>query len=130
MRRHVLILALDAGLPADLEGADVLVVTPALNTRLRHWLSDEDAARRRASERLSSSLEQLRRRGVRAFGMVGDADPLQALTDALRTFPADEIVVVQGPEPPNHLAHDLVTRARRRFTPTVVESGARLALAA
>ena len=38
--------------------ADVLVVAPALNSRLRHWLSDEDEARGVASQRLQSCLDR------------------------------------------------------------------------
>ncbi len=30
-------------------------------------------------------------------GQVGDADPVQAVEDALRTFPAQEVVFVTGP---------------------------------
>jgi hypothetical protein len=130
MRRHVLILALGGDVPDDFRGADVHVVAPALNSWLRHWLSDEDAARRRASDRLVSSLDQLRRRGVRAFGSVGDADPLQALADALRTFPADEIVIAEGPERPNRLSHELASRARRQFAQPVVDGGHALPIAA
>jgi hypothetical protein len=35
--------------------AEVLVVAPALNSRLRHWTSDEDAARAAAAGRLPSA---------------------------------------------------------------------------
>src|SRR5438105_765845 len=48
--------------------SDVLVVAPALNSRLRHWLSDEDGARRRAEDRLARSLERLAGEGVDAKG--------------------------------------------------------------
>jgi hypothetical protein len=37
------------------DGSGVLVVAPALNTRLKHWLSEEDDARRRAADRLAGS---------------------------------------------------------------------------
>src|SRR5712691_5964053 len=48
------------------EGYDeeVLVVTPALNTPLKHWVSDEDGARALAQERLDESLARLRAAGV------------------------------------------------------------------
>ena len=39
----------------------VFVVCPALNSRLRHWLSDEDGARTRAEQRLADSLAALAR---------------------------------------------------------------------
>ena len=107
--RKVLVVALgsDGKLTQDLRGASVLVVAPAFNSRLRHWLSDEDPARRRASERLAATLDRLHRGGVHAEGRVGDADLMLAITDALRTFPADEIVFVGEPEHPHRLARGL-----------------------
>ena len=90
-------------------GGEVLVVAPALNDRLRHWLSDSDDARRRASERLLACLAALESADVDAEGMIGDADPLQAALDALALFPADEIVVATHPEGrSNWLARELV----------------------
>ena len=95
---------------------DVLVVSPALNSPLRHWASDEDDARRQAQERLESSLERLREVGINARGEVGDGDPLQAMEDALRTFGADEIIVSTHPEGRSHwLERGIVTAARERF---------------
>jgi hypothetical protein len=72
---------------------DVWVVCPALNTKIRHWTSDEDEARARAQQRLRETLEVLQREGFDADGDVGEADPVQAMEDALRLFPADEAIV-------------------------------------
>ena len=95
------------------DGGEVLVVAPALNNRLRHWLSDSDEARRCASERLLACLAALESADVDAEGMVGDADPLQAALDALALFPADEIVVATHPAGrSNWLARGLVERLR------------------
>jgi hypothetical protein len=92
--------------------AEVLVVAPALNSRLRHWLSDEDRARARAAKRLEACVARLCAAGVAAEGRIGDADPLQAIADALVVFPADELIVAtHPPERSNWLEHDLVTRA-------------------
>src|SRR5262249_12265546 len=88
---NVLVIALDDEIPSGLPNGDVLVVAPALNSRLRHWLSDDGVARGRASDRVASFVAGLERRGVRAEGRVGDADPMQAIADALAIFPADEI---------------------------------------
>jgi len=94
----------------------VLVVSPALNTRLRHIASDEDPARAQARERLDRSLAELERNGVQASGEVGDGDPLQAIEDALRTFGADEIVISTHPEGrSNWLERGVVTNARERY---------------
>src|SRR4051794_35412813 len=75
------------------EGADVLVVAPALTTRLACWASDDARPRREAEERLTICLASLRASGLDAEGYVGDADPLVAAADALELFGADEIVV-------------------------------------
>jgi hypothetical protein len=96
--------------------AEVLVVCPALNSPLRHWASDEDAARARAQARLDESLGALAGAGVEARGEVGDADPLQAIDDALRTFGADEIVIsTHPPGRSNWLEKEIIVRARERY---------------
>jgi nucleotide-binding universal stress UspA family protein len=95
---------------------EVLVVCPALNAPLRHWVSDEDEARREAQRRLDKSLARLRQDGVNVRGEVGDADPLQAMEDALRTFGADEIIISTHPEGrSNWLERGVVSGARERF---------------
>jgi GABA permease len=97
-------------------GADVLVVCPALNSPLRHWASDEDGARAGAQARLEESLAALADAGVEARGEVGDADPIQAMDDALRTFGADEIVVsTHPPGRSNWLERGVIERARDRY---------------
>jgi hypothetical protein len=96
--------------------SEVLVIAPALNSRLRHWMSDEDAARRGAEVRLVACLERLDAMGVHAQGWVADADPIRAIEDALRIFTADEILISTHPQArSNWLAADLVGRARVRF---------------
>jgi hypothetical protein len=95
---------------------EVLVVTPALNSPLKHWVSDEDDARAAAQDRLNASLAQLAEAGVQARGEVGDGDPLQAMEDALRTFGADEIIISTHPEGRSHwLERGVVEKARQRF---------------
>ena len=95
---------------------EVLVVTPALNSPLKHWISDEDDARAAAQERLQASLAKLADAGVEARGEVGDGDPLQAIEDALRTFGADEIIISTHPEGRSHwLERGVVAKARERF---------------
>jgi hypothetical protein len=100
------------------EGYDeqVFVVCPALNSPLRHWASDEDNARIQAQERLNTSLSRLRQVGVDAKGEIGDAEPLQAMEDALRLFGADEIIISTHPEGRSHwLEKGIVDGARERF---------------
>jgi hypothetical protein len=125
-RRRILVIAnetvagerlRDAIQRAATEGpSEVLVVSPALNSPVRHWASDEDGARERAQERLDASLGRLSAAGIEARGEVGDSDPLQAIEDALRTFGADEIVISTHPEGrSNWLERGVVSGARQRF---------------
>src|SRR6478752_2630097 len=95
---------------------EVLVVTPALKSPLRPWVSDEAGARAAAQERLDASIAMLAQAGVEARGEVGDGDPLQAIEDALRTFGPDEIVISTHPEGrSNWLERGVVEHARERF---------------
>lgn len=97
-------------------GADVLVVAPALNSRLRHWVSDTDAAVRAARERLGTAVEELARRGVSARGEIGDAEPLHAIEDALVGFDPEQILLSTHPPGHSHwLEKGLVEEARERF---------------
>ena len=96
--------------------AEVLAVAPALDSRLRHWLSDEDAAREAAKERLQRCIHALHRSGVEATGMLGDPDPVQALRDALTFFQPDVLIVATHPRGrSNWLATNLVERASEHF---------------
>jgi hypothetical protein len=95
---------------------DVLVVVPALNSRLRHWLSDVDDAVARAHDRLALALAELRTRGISAHGEVGDANPLVAIEDALAGFAASAIVIATlPPGRSNWLERGLIDKARARF---------------
>ena len=124
--RRILVVANETVTGAELREAieraasghrsQVLVVTPALNSKLRHWASDEDGARAAARTRLADSLSSLSAIGVDARGEVGDSDPLQAMEDALRTFGADEIIISTHPEGrSNWLERGVVDSARERF---------------
>jgi hypothetical protein len=100
------------------EGYDELVrvICPTLLSRVRFIASDEDKARANAQERLEHSLSRLREVGVNCEGEVGEADPLQAIEDALRTFSPDEIIISTHPEGRSlWLERDVVRAARERF---------------
>jgi hypothetical protein len=109
-------LAGDVARRASDAGLDVLVVAPALNSRLRHWVSDVDDAVARARERLDLAVAELRGRGLCARGEIGDSNPLLAIADALASFPAEEIVIVtHAPRQSNWLEHGLIEKAGVRF---------------
>jgi GABA permease len=101
---------------ASLAPIEVLVVAPALNSRLRHWVSDVDDAVARAHDRLDVAIAELRGRGILARGEVGDANPVLAIADALACFPAAAIVIsTHPPGQSNWLERGLIDKVRARF---------------
>lgn len=74
--------------------AVVLVMAPARPTAISEWLSDVEPGRDRAQVLLVHSVAALAATGVEARAELGDADPVQAIEDTLRTFPADELILV------------------------------------
>lgn len=120
--KRILVVAdetvVDDVLPEDVrkrvkEGDDVVVVFPSLNSRLRHWMSDEDKARAETERRREVSIEKFEEAGVKATGEVGDPDPVQALDDALRKYGADEVIIAPRRRRPTHwLERNIVGRLR------------------
>jgi rubrerythrin len=100
----------------------VMVVAPALtHSRLHYLASDVDGEAAEAEERMVGLRDALAGVGVPATGRVGDPDPLTAIDDALREFPADEIVLAtHSVERSTWLERDLVHAARERFAPRLV----------
>jgi hypothetical protein len=95
--------------------SEILVLTPALaRSRAAHWASDTDEATELARQRMELSLQAIEEAtGLRARGLVGDSDPNIAIEDALREFPADEIIIsTHPPERSRWLEQGVVSRAR------------------
>ena len=81
------------------DDAEMLVVAPASGiSRRLDWLTnaEDDAHAEADSDRGQSQQRQPRPRTWKP--QVGDSDPLQAIEDALRTFAADEIIIVTCPD--------------------------------
>jgi hypothetical protein len=89
---------------------EVLVLAPATNRALAEWLSDLADARFDAQRRLALSIGTLAAAGVEARGRVGDADPVQAVEDTLRSYQAREVAVVAGPDAPEAALTELARR--------------------
>jgi hypothetical protein len=93
--------------------SEILVVTPAITSAVKHWLSDVDEAIEAAEARRSDSVRTIEALGLRARGEVGDSDPNVAIEDALRTFPADEVIIsTHPPDRSRWLERGVVRRAR------------------
>jgi hypothetical protein len=96
---------------------EIFVVTPALaGSRASHWASDIDEAMELARQRMELSLIAIDALGLKARGEIGDSDPNVAIEDALRVFPADEIVIsTHPPDRSRWLEHGVVERARNEI---------------
>ena len=76
---------------------EIEVRAPASKIGRLDWLTNaEDDAREEAANLAGEVADALPTDSVEAH--VGDTDPLRAIEDALRTFPADEVIVVTRPD--------------------------------
>ncbi len=96
---------------------EVLVITPALaGSRAAHWASDIDESIELARERLEQSLAAIEGLGLPAQGEIGDSDPQLAIEDALRLFPADEVLIsTHPPQRSRWLEQGVVAGAREKL---------------
>jgi len=108
--------ALKEAIGSDAADAEVMVVAPALNSRFRFWMSDDDEAIARAESVQEETVERMEEEGIDAAGDTGEADPLLAINDVLQTFEADEIVLFthEGGKR-NWLEEGIVDAAKERF---------------
>jgi len=97
--------------------ADVRIVAPAADISPLRWLtSDEDAARAEAEGVAKEASTAVETEAARVEAEAGDTNPIQAIEDALRTFPADELVIVTRPDQDSTwLEQGTATRALERF---------------
>ena len=96
--------------------SQVRVVVPALpSSRLEHLANDVDSTLAEARGRLEDSLRTMRGAGLTADGQVGDHhDPNAAIEDALREFPADEVIIsTHPPQRSKWLESGVVERAKQ-----------------
>jgi hypothetical protein len=85
--------ALQGLLGNDIE--EVRVVSPAVKQSRLQWLTNEEDDARAEAERTAAEVaESAADAAEHVEAEAGDPDPLLAVEDALRTFPADQIVVV------------------------------------
>ncbi len=90
---------LRSALGEEIEGAEVLVISPASNqSKVAFWVSDSDEAIQEAERAQEETVERLEEEGVDAAGDTGEGELAVAIQDALATFAADRIVVFTHPE--------------------------------
>jgi hypothetical protein len=72
---------------------EIMVMTPALPSRIEWLASATNKSRQQADERLRTVLRQLEELGSEVSGAVGADDPLLAFEDAIRDFAPDHLVI-------------------------------------
>jgi hypothetical protein len=78
----------------DGHGPVIEVLAPVLQSRTHFVTTDIDRETRAAQRRLDATVAAARRHGLRADGEVGDPiNPLQSLSDELRRYEVDEVIV-------------------------------------
>lgn len=128
LRRHILVVVnapleetgtIEATVGATRTGRrdvfepEVVLVAPCCSRFFERWTSDVGPGRERAQRNLVLSVAALAAAGVAARARVGDEDMTQAVEDTLRSFPATEVVVVDGAKPTDDDAVESI-RARLR----------------
>ena len=108
--------ALRSALDDAADDVEVLVIAPALISKMRWILADPDPAIRRAEEVQEETVERLDEEGIDAAGDTGESDPLLSIQDNLQTFAADRIVLFTHREGKrNWLEEGVVEEAKERF---------------
>ena len=107
----------------DVDGAEVLVVSPAVNeSPVAFWMSDSDAAIAEAESTAQATAQALAGEGARTRAKAGESEPLLALQDALATYPADRVLVfVRADDAARYREDDVAGEAERRFGVAVTE---------
>ena len=100
----------------EVEGAEVLVISPATNqSKLAFWVSDSDEAIHEAEVAQEETVERLEEAGIDAAGDTGESEPAVAIQDALATFAADRIVVFSHAGEKDYREDEGLANAEQRF---------------
>lgn len=83
-----------AAFEGDGGAVEALAVVPLRQGLLDRWACDTERSRKLAEGRLAMVLGALRRAGVRADGRLGDENPVQAIEDVLRSYPATRVALL------------------------------------
>jgi hypothetical protein len=95
---------------------EVLVVAPALPSRIAWLASDSDKTREIADRRLRVIVDQVAGEETKTEGVVGADDPLLAFEDAIADFQPDHLLIgLRGPGQSGWQERGLVDKVLERF---------------
>ena len=99
------------------DDVEVRIAAPPVELSRLDWLTnDEDEARAEAEDIARGAEQAVGPAADRRETEVSDTNPLKAIEDALREFPADEVIVVTRPEDEARwLEEGAADEARERF---------------
>lgn len=110
-------LVLRDEIEARLRGAvAVHLVVPVCVSPLHFLTDDENDERRDSTESLLLSVRLLQQHGVPTTGSLGGDDPLEAMTDALRRFPATRVLLAVPPDDENYSLERRLLENERALT--------------
>ena len=99
--------------------AEIRVVVPAAGVSPFEWLTNDEDAARAEADAVAARTEAAT--GPHTHAFAGDTDPVQAVEDALRTGPADELLIVTRPDAEaDWLEGGSVAESLRRFRLPIV----------
>lgn len=81
---------------SDGRPTQVLALAPSHSSFLDRWASEPGRAEAEARRKLEVTIESLEREHVEARTAIGDSGLILAVEDALRKFPADEVILATG----------------------------------
>jgi hypothetical protein len=91
----------------------VHLVVPVRVSHLHFLTNDEFNEAQDAEQSMLTSVGLLRQRGVSATGSLGSDKPLESMTDALGSFPANDVLLATPPYDESYwLERDLLEKAR------------------
>jgi hypothetical protein len=98
---------------SDRTATEAMILAPVVaSSRLGGLADDVDAELQTATRRVHAAVAALQGEGVQASGRTDIADPMESLSDGLREFPPNEIVMLPGREAKWGAASDLAERVR------------------
>ena len=98
------------------EEAEIRIVAPTAELSPLQWLANDEDEERARAQRVAHEAASAVAGEASVEAQVGDSDPVKAIEDALREFPAEEVIVVtRAGEEATWLERDAGPEAQDRF---------------